>query len=283
MQDHGQPPPPTEAPPWGHYQPKGYRRFLQLLVRLGLSHGRLKRFLHRQWFADGPREPVDIVRDGLKLRVHPWDNTVEVKLLFASRARDHEELGFLTRHCPPGGVFLDIGANVGFYSLFLMSRGAGRAVAVEPLPTASARMAFNILANGFADRIHTVRAALGAERASVQITEMPGDLGGSSIVKTGLADGRSLEVPMLPLLDVLLENGISRVDAMKIDVEGMEDRVLAPFFGSAPRSLWPGAVVIEHTHGEDWEQDILAVMHEAGYREEARSRSNAFLRLAPGE
>ena len=277
----GQPATKADVPPWGRYEPQGYRRFLQLLVRLGLSHGRVKRWLHRQWFSVGAREPVDIIRDGLKLRVFPWDNTVEVKLLFGSRARDREEMGFLTRHCPPGGVFLDIGANVGFYSLFMVSRGAGRVLAIEPLPTAHARMVFNVQANGFADRIKTVQAALGSERATVQITEMPGDLGGSSIVKTDLADGRSLDVPMLPLLDVLQENDVIQVDGMKIDVEGMEDRVLAPFFSAAPRKLWPRSVVIEHTHGRDWQEDILAVMEQAGYRPIQRNRSNALLRLAP--
>jgi FkbM family methyltransferase len=268
----------ADASPWGHFRPKGYRRFLQLLVRMGLSHGRIKRLLHRQWMASGPREPVDVMRDGLRLRLHPWDNTVELKLLLASRARDREELGFLAEHCQPQGTFLDVGANVGFYSLDMVRRGAARALAVEPLPTALGRMQFNIRANGFQDRIETVQAALGSEHTTVRITEMIGDLGGSSIVKGNLP-GRAIEVPLLPLQSLLEEKGIQRVDAMKIDVEGMEDRVLAPFHADAPRSVWPRAVVIEHTHSEDWQQDILALMCEAGYREERRNRSNALLRL----
>lgn len=270
-----------DASPWGRFCPRGYRRFLQFLVRLGLSHGWIKGVIQRQWLSAGPREPVDLVRDGLRLRVYPWDNTVEIKLLFASRARDRKELEFLAQHCDARGTFLDVGANVGFYSLAMVSRGAGRVLAVEPLPTAHERMRFNIEANGFAGRIEAVQAALGAETTTVKITEMVGDLGGSSIVRDNLP-GRSIEVRMLPLLDLLQEQTIRRVAAMKIDVEGMEDRVLAPFLGTAPRSLWPRAVVIEHSHGEDWQEDVLGLMGEAGYREVRRNRSNAFL-LIPEE
>ncbi|MCP5523927.1 MAG: FkbM family methyltransferase [Verrucomicrobiales bacterium] len=269
------------ADAWGRFRPRGRRRFLQFLVQMGLAHGPIKGLLSRQWFAAGPREPVDVTRDGLRLRLHPWDNTVEIKLLFASRARDREELAFLAEHCRGAGTFLDVGANVGFYSLAMISRGAGRALAVEPLPTAFGRMTFNIQANGFEERIQAVQAALGAERTTVRITEMTGDLGGSSIVKGNLP-GRSIEVPLLPLGELLQERSFSRVDAMKIDVEGMEDRVLAPFFAKAPRTLWPQAVVIEHTHGEDWREDILEIMQRAGYRSVRKNRSNALLTLGSG-
>lgn len=267
-------------PPWGRYAPTGYRRWLRRLVGLGLAHGPLKRWFYQQWLAAGPREPADIQSHGLKLRVHPWDNTIESKLLLGSRSRDREELDLLARHLPCGGAFVDIGANIGFYSLIAAARGAARVLAVEPLPTAFERLQFNIRANGFENYIVTLPAALGPERKNVTLTEVEGDLGGSSAVNSGLP-GRRVDVPMLPLTDALAENGFDRLDALKIDVEGMEDAVLGPFFATAPRTLWPGFVIMEYVHQRSWREDLLAIMTRAGYAETGRNRSNVFLQLRP--
>lgn len=269
-------------PPWGTYAPRGYRRFLRGLVCLGLARGGLKRWFYRQWTNSGGNTPADVITHGLKLRLHPHDNTTESKLLLGSRSRDRAELSFLTAHLPPGGTFLDVGANIGFYSLIAARLRDTRVVAFEPLPVAFERLQFNIQANGFAHRITALQAALGAERKRVTLTVAEADLGCSSIVKTGIA-GRPVEVMMFPLADVLAEQTFTRVDAMKIDVEGMEDSVLCPFFRTAPRVLWPRAVIMEDVHRSDWKEDILSQMRGVGYQQVGRSRSNALLHLpAPG-
>jgi FkbM family methyltransferase len=257
----------------------GYRRFLRRLVKLGLAHGPLKRWFQRQWFAAGPQQPVDIMDRSLKFRVHPWDNTIEGKMLLGSRARDAEELDRMLEHIPSGGTFLDVGANIGYYSLVAVAGGASRALAIEPLPTAFERMLFNIRANGLEGRVIGIQAALGPERGTITVNQRAGDLASSSIVKTELP-GHGVQVPMLPLADALTENGFSRVDAMKIDVEGVEDIVLCPFYANASRSLWPRFVIIEHCHRKDWKQDVLAVMLKGGYRQIGENRSNAFLELS---
>ncbi len=271
-------PSPVNPPPWGTFSPSGYRRFLRSLVALGLARGSLKRWFYREWLRVGGNEPVDVTSHGLKLRLHPWDNTVESKLLLGSRSRDRAELEFLTAHLSPSGTFLDIGANIGFYSLVATARGAARTLAIEPLPSAFERLQFNIRANAFEDHITALQAALGGERGEVTLNMVEGDLGGSSIVKTGLV-GRPIQVLMLPLADALAQNGFTQVSAMKIDVEGMEDSVLCPFFKSAPASLWPRRVIMEDVHHRDWKEDVLALMLKAGYEQTGRSRSNVFLRF----
>jgi FkbM family methyltransferase len=269
----------TITPPaWGAYAPKGKRKFLRTLVLCGLARGSLKRWFQRQWREAGPLDPVDIETHGLKFRLHPFDNTTESKLLLASRERDREEFDFLSNHMKPGGAFLDIGANIGFYSLVMIARGAGRALAIEPLPVAFDRLKFNIQANGFGNKIVALQAALGPERSSISIHMTEGDLGGSSIVKADLA-GSAVQVQMLPLLDALAENQFTSVDAMKIDVEGFEDSVLIPFYEKAPRSMWPRGIVIEDVHHKNWKTDVLTCLEKLGYRRIARSRSNSLLSL----
>jgi hypothetical protein len=71
---------------------------------------------------------------------------------------------------------------------------------------------------------------------------------------------------MPPLLAIVQVARKTRIDAMKIDVEGYEDRVLIPFIREAPRHLWPRRVLMEVEHTTRWESDCLAMLVDAGYR-----------------
>jgi hypothetical protein len=81
------------------------------------------------------------------------------------------------------------------------------------------------------------------------------------------------------LLSVLREAGIDRIDALKIDVEGMEDKILLPFFRDAPPSLWPSLLQIEDRR-VDWPIDVIAALTANGYAESSRSRTDMMLRRA---
>jgi FkbM family methyltransferase len=107
--------------------------------------------------------------------------------------------------------------------------------------------------------------------------ETDGDNLGASHVVTGAAMADAIKVPALRLQHILEEAGIAKVDALKIDIEGFEDRALVPFFKAAPQSLWPRAVVIEHLSRDEWQQDCIADMLIKGYAEKGRTRSNTFL------
>src|SRR4029077_4056682 len=102
------------------------------------------------------------------------------------------------------------------------------------------------------------------------------NLGASHIV-SGKSLGDAIRVPSLRLRRILSDAGIDHVDALKIDVEGFEDRVLTGFFREALPSLWPRAVVIEHLSRNEWQQDCIADMIARGYVETAKTRSNTFL------
>ena len=77
---------------------------------------------------------------------------------------------------------------------------------------------------------------------------------------------------------ILGDAGAAKIDALKIDVEGFEDRVLTPFFEQAPQALWPRAIVIEHLSRNEWQDDCIADMLAKGYAQAGRTRSNTFLK-----
>jgi len=61
-----------------------------------------------------------------------------------------------------------------------------------------------------------------------------------------------------------------------IDVEGVEDTILVPFFRDAPESLWPRFLIIEDTHGL-WRVDLFSELSARGYRMTTRNRQNVMM------
>lgn len=267
---------------WGAYTPHGRDRLLFLVKAAGLAHGRIKNFIADSWLARHPDQPVDILHQQMKYRLYPQDNVTDRKLLFGSRYRDRDELEGLRQAVTGGGTLVDIGANIGHYTLMAAAFGAGRIVAIEPNPDALERLGFNVDANGLQHCVDVVQSALGeSEGEATLYVPVDGDMGGGRLSDRNIA-GRQVKVKIRPLASVLQELGIGHVDALKIDVEGMEDRVLLPFFENAPASLWPRFIIIEHTSAPEWQRDVLAWLLAHGYRETARTRSNAMLALADG-
>ena len=265
---------------WGAYTPRGRDRLLFLVKAAGLAHGRVKNFIADSWLARHPDQPVDIRHQAMKYRLYPQDNVTDRKLLFGSRYRDREELEALRQAVTGGGIFVDIGANIGHYTLMAAAFGAGRIVAIEPNPDALERLGFNVGANGLQHCVDVVQSALGeSEGEATLYVPVDGDMGGGRVSDRDIA-GRQVRVKIRPLAAVLQELGIGRVDALKIDVEGMEDRVLLPFFETAPAALWPHLIIIEHTSAAEWQRDVLTWLLGHGYRESARTRSNAMLMRA---
>jgi FkbM family methyltransferase len=241
---------------------------------------RLKRGAFRPWLSRIVNllraGPLDVSYQGASFRFYHQASATERGALF-NPAYNLEELDFLRAHVAAGGSFVDVGANVGTYALPLARHvgASGRVIAIEPHPVTHARLAFNRAASGL-NQIALVAAAAGASDGEVMI-ETDGDNLGASHVVTGQASGTAIKVPSRRLQGILGEAGLSKVDALKIDVEGFEDRVLIGFFAEAPQTLWPRVVVIEHLSREEWQTDCIADMLQRGYVQTGRTRSNTFL------
>src|SRR5580700_7829409 len=103
-------------------------------------------------FPDGA---LDVERWGMRLRLHPRDNGCEKNLLFTPQMYEPVELAALAADIARAEkqsrpyVVVDIGANVGLFSLFVAARAGDRAriLAIEPEPGNLRRLAFNIGVN----------------------------------------------------------------------------------------------------------------------------------------
>ena len=223
--------------------------------------------------------PVDVRYQGASFRFYHQASATERGALF-NPDYNIEELAFLRAHLPAGGVFVDVGANVGTYALALARDvgAGGKVIAIEPHPVTHARLAFNSAASAFS-QMRLVAAAAGPSDGELMI-ETDGDNLGASHIVSGQASSRAFKVPSLRLQRILEEAGVAHIGALKIDVEGFEDRVLTGFFAEAPQTLWPRAVVIEHLSKDEWQQDCIADMRSRGYAETGRTRSNTLLTRA---
>jgi FkbM family methyltransferase len=216
--------------------------------------------------------PIDGYFHDLPFRMHHRTNGAELGMLL-NPAYNRAELAFLCAQTPQGGCFVDAGASVGPYSLVMAQHvgTSGRVIAIEPHPAARARFAFNRAAAGFAH----------VELFAVAVSDREGELmleidrRNLFAGRLGVADG--LRVPVRPLAAIVADAGLTRIDSLKIDVEGFEDRALMPFFRTAPASLWPHAVVIEHLERADWRHDCIDDMTARGYAICSKTRSNTLL------
>jgi FkbM family methyltransferase len=223
---------------------------------------------------------LDVTRWRLRMRLHPRDNGCEKNLLFTPQMYEPPEREELAREIARVGarpfVFVDIGANVGLFSLYVAAAApAARILAIEPEPGNFARLVFNIAANPGLP-ITPLQLASGDAEGTAEIVLNARDRGGTRLAAAD-TQGRGVAVRCRPLLAVVTEAGVTGIDALKIDVEGAEDTVLAPFFRDAPPSLWPRLIVIEDSSAE-WSTDLFALLEAKGYAVSSRSKQNVMLR-----
>ncbi len=129
----------------------------------------------------------------------------------------------------PGNVVLDVGANVGFFTM-IAARATGPSgivLAFEPVADNADALEANARRNRF-DHVRTHRIAL-ADRtgeAEIILTDHPG---GATLASAGLrppdARGRA-EVPVARFDDLRDQHAVPAPDVIKIDVEGAEVQVL---------------------------------------------------------
>jgi FkbM family methyltransferase len=223
--------------------------------------------------------PLDVEVFGHKLRIEPFANLAEKRVLFTPQFFDPVERDYMKRTLPADAVFVDIGANVGAYS-FYAAHCVGpmaRILAIEPQPAVYQRLCENIAFNPGVP-IEPIPLAVADVEGPIQLFMHARNAGEASMrrVGTDAAGGSTIEVQAKPLEAILTERELPRVDALKIDIEGAEDLALEPFFRSAPQALWPRLIIIENSP-ESWQSDLFAIVREKGYQTLAETRLNVVL------
>jgi len=137
----------------------------------------------------------------------------------------------IRRLVDPGGTFVDVGANWGYFTLMMAEHvgSMGRVVAVEADPRIYAILERNAALNDL-PQVRVVHAAAAAESGLLSLIgfdEHEDNWGTSRVAGGSGPASASYEVPARGLDELLDESGLDAVDLIKIDIEGAEALALA--------------------------------------------------------
>ena len=122
-------------------------------------------------------------------------------------------------HLNHGGVVIDIGANIGTFSVYAANFGA-TVYAIEPEPHNLEALKKNIELNHMQDKIHVCPYAISDYKGTAVIN----DMGGGSTIKDDGIFGAEVEV--IPFDNFFNLYHINEVDVLKIDAEGAEVEII---------------------------------------------------------
>jgi FkbM family methyltransferase len=193
------------------------QRGLLKLFRAGLLRGPARRLLeNRTWQIEGGEAA------GLKL-------SFPQNLDFVSGSTEVPMQRCVVEHLAPGGVFYDVGANIGFFSLLATKRvgATGSVYAFEPVAENAAAIRHNASLNGLST-LSVFEVAIEEHSGTGELFLTKWD-GGSSLSTAAVAPSEPIErrpVQVMALDDLIQSRGLRPPTLVKVDVEGAELGVL---------------------------------------------------------
>jgi FkbM family methyltransferase len=202
----------------------------QLLTTPGMALAYSNWLLHRRLIGKSPE--ITLIADA---KVSGWISFSEY-WAFRKVMTDEEkaliELQFnqlRDRQTSPT-IAIDIGANVGLFTVYLATIGYDKVHSFEPVPQTFERLQANLAINTFANTLVLNRLAVGAEEGFVEF-----QIFDDSPAQNRLSNPnkklehetiKSIQIPVTTLDKYCDDNEINVIDFLKIDVEGMEPLVI---------------------------------------------------------
>lgn len=197
------------------------------------------------------KKPINIrVFGDLTLRCYP-DSPSASLVIYCEESPDYHEMHFMRRYLRSGDNVLDVGANIGVYSLLAASLvgTAGRVLAFEPGPEAKRRLTENLQINQL-NNVEVHACALGDH---VGVVDFLNQQDTTNRIKTAADDGKSLvSVPLMRLDDVVR----LRCALGKMDIEGAE-----------PIALRGAERLLQESSPPVWLLELNGSLHSFGFSE----------------
>jgi len=163
------------------------------------------------------------------------------------------DMAFVLHVLRPDDLFLDVGANIGSYTVLAAKVARAHCLSLEPVPETFARLQRNLRMNDLGSQVEAFQCAAGSTAATLSFSA---DQDTTNRVVDESYMGRKIDVPVQKLDDLLADKPAS---LWKVDVEGFEQEVLS---GGRQALLQPTlkSVLLE---GDD--PQIAAIMSAAGF------------------
>ena len=270
-----------------------YKRLLiNIIIFIGqntfLGRGFIKnqmiRAIHKIINFDPINDPIEsriqTTVDGVPFYFY-FDRLSETKQVMGSYNK--KEIDFIKNEMKDNDVFIDVGANIGFYTQNIASiyntTKFSKIISIEPNPLLCERLQNNL---SLLDKINIKikkkviieNFAIGNQHNESYLNLSRGYGNASVTNKNSLT---SIKIQMTSLLNIVQKNNINNIKILKIDIEGYEDLALIPYFENVEKKLYPNNIIIEHSSYFLWRQNIIEFLFTIGYRELFKTKSNMIL------
>lgn len=200
-------------------------KFFQFLLNHPLNHANkwsaLKRYLF--WQLGSRLAPGDVLVpfvDNTLLRVRPGMTGATGNIY--GGLHEFEDMAFVLHLLRSGDLFVDIGANIGSYTVLAGGAVGAKCISVEPIPSTFHMLDENINLNRLAGHVEPLNIGIGKDKGVLRFTTGLDTV--NHVLSDSEQDTKAVEVPINSLNDLLVNQ---EPVLIKIDVEGFETNVIA--------------------------------------------------------
>ncbi len=238
------------------------------------------------WKASDSREVRGLIRQslgscivdfrGCKMKIFPRNNNTEFQIWRRGRPFEEPSLRYICNLYKGKTITAyDVGANAGIFSLRLaqVTNKTSKIIAFEPNPIMRERFECNIDLNKF-NSISVQSCAISDESGVADLMfEEDGNLGNGQLrINEQQVRSNVIQVDVRLLADFFPKK--DRVDFLKVDIEGLEDRAIFPLLEQVSEYSRPERIYFEDKHNDVWKYDLHGCLTDCGYELERDWKAN---------
>ena len=221
--------------------------------------------------------PLDIFFRGCAYRIWNEKNLIEYGLLLDPNY-NHKDIDFLINGSSHDSNFIDIGSNIGLYSLpMALASPKGKTISIDANPLMQSRLNFNKKSSKISN-IKMINIAV-SDKKGFGVLKIRKD----DIAIVALDESQNGDVEISTLNEILKNNKINKIYGLKIDIEGHEDKALVPFLLNAPKKILPKKIVIERPNKSQDYPGCKLAFEKLNYKLVGCSKNNSFYELIKNE
>ncbi len=212
------------------------------------------------------------------------DNKTGLKLYF--QRNENKELNFIKKNIENNSWFIDVGSNIGLYSLNIANLNSKnvniKILSIEPNPVSFDRLKKNYkllkTENKFAkNKIYLNNYAIGDKNSYGFIDNSVNHENVKILKNINFIKKNHLKVKITNINYLINKNKIKKIGCLKIDTEGAEKSILTSFFNKVDTKKYPKFLIIEHNNDPNFSKlDKLILIK--GYEMIFTTNSNAIYR-----
>ncbi|HUR21344.1 MAG TPA: FkbM family methyltransferase [Vicinamibacterales bacterium] len=233
---------------------------LRFIANHPLNRGRRVRAFNKflQWQIRSRLAPGPVVYpwvNGSKVMVRPGETGVTGNVYCG--LHEFEDMAYLLHVIGPADLFVDVGANVGVYTILACAVRGAKGICFEPVPATYARLLENIRLNALSDRVQALNVGVADKDGELLFTSDENTM--NHVVVNDADDPNDAHTVRVGVstLDLILEN--QRPSLLKIDVEGFETRVLAGAVATLGDASLNSVIIELNGSGERYGFDETAI------------------------